>query len=619
MKNRWITIINELLKHKKVVSGNQLAIKLNISVRTLRSDIQSINEIILHHGASIIAIQSKGYILDVKDSDRFSDYLKEMQINPSLDDDIYREYEIVRRLFFSKVNVKIDDICENLYLSRTTVQKILQHIRELLQPYNLSITFKPNQGMKIAGDEQHKRNFISFYFFQSNLFFTQRLFANNKEELQEIQETILVYMKEYDFHFTDNFISNLAIHIYIIKLTMTTEQPDEMKSVRHNIEDKEYSFIIVLLEKLEIVINTAGLDLLVFYVMQENKVIKDPARKENMYDSLIVSILESINTTMFIDFTKDQHLIEALMLHMIPTFKRIDYGLRGSNPLLNEIKKKYQLSFDIALNFSDKLLEFKSIKLSEDEIGWLALHFELAIERKKAHKKTPKILIVCASGLCSAQLLQQKLMLKFGNNIEIVGTTYAYDLSDFNEDYDLVVSTVELGNNCRKPWVIVNTILGNEDYRAIEKHIYHQTDQLFSFMRDTCIFLKYSFKTQEELLLFLGNNLLEQELVEQDFIDSVMERERLNATNFGNFVAVPHSMKPKAKENLISFMTLTEPIMWGKEKVSLICLIAASKNHMHELPHIYELLLSVIDSADTVKKLLFCNTLAEFKSVIINN
>jgi len=375
MKNRWITIINELLKHKKVLSGNQLAIKLNISVRTLRSDIQSINEIILHHGASIIAIQSKGYILDVKDSDRFSDYLKEMQINPSLDDDIYREYEIVRRLFFSKVNVKIDDICENLYLSRTTVQKILQHIRELLQPYNLSITFKPNQGMKIAGDEQHKRNFISFYFFQSNLFFTQRLFANNKEELQEIQETILVYMKEYDFHFTDNFISNLAIHIYIIKLTMTTEQPDEMKSVRNNIEDKEYSFIIALLEKLEIVINTAGLDLLVFYVMQENKVIKDPARKENMYDSLIVCILESINTTMFIDFTKDQHLIEALMLHMIPTFKRIDYGLRGSNPLLNEIKKKYQLSFDIALNFSDKLLEFKSIKLSEDEVGWLALHF----------------------------------------------------------------------------------------------------------------------------------------------------------------------------------------------------------------------------------------------------
>ena len=51
------------------------------------------------------------------------------------------------------------------------------------------------------------------------------------------------------------------------------------------------------------------------------------------------------------------------------------------NPILTEIKKNYPYAFDIALVGGKVIEEAFKIKISESEIGFLALHFQLVLQK----------------------------------------------------------------------------------------------------------------------------------------------------------------------------------------------------------------------------------------------
>ena len=71
--------------------------------------------------------------------------------------------------------------------------------------------------------------------------------------------------------------------------------------------------------------------------------------------------------------------------------------------------------------------------IKEDEIGYIAVSFALALERQKAKEWAPKnILIVCASGKGSAQLLAYRYQQKFGKNLGRVQTCDVIGLRSVN-------------------------------------------------------------------------------------------------------------------------------------------------------------------------------------------
>ena len=49
------------------ITGQQLAQELNVSPRTIRSDIVAINDAIALHGAQILSERSKGYLYQAQD------------------------------------------------------------------------------------------------------------------------------------------------------------------------------------------------------------------------------------------------------------------------------------------------------------------------------------------------------------------------------------------------------------------------------------------------------------------------------------------------------------------------------------------------------------------------
>ena len=71
--------------------------------------------------------------------------------------------------------------------------------------------------------------------------------------------------------------------------------------------------------------------------------------------------------------------------------------------------------------------------MSEHEIGYLALHFQLAIERRKQADKK-KVLVVCASGAGTSRMLAYRLQSQFGDRISEIQSAGVHDLKEMNAD-----------------------------------------------------------------------------------------------------------------------------------------------------------------------------------------
>ena len=161
---------------------------------------------------------------------------------------------------------------------------------------------------------------------------------------------------------------------------------------------------------------------------------------------IVSDMIEHIYEAFRIDFRDNLELRMGLCMHMVPLLARIKSGMRMKNPILQDIKREYPLAYEMATQACSVLQDVSPNPIKEDEIGYIAVSFALALERQKAKEWAPKnILIVCASGKGSAQLLAYRYQQKFGKNLGRVQTCDVIGLRSVNfSKIDYVFSTVPI-------------------------------------------------------------------------------------------------------------------------------------------------------------------------------
>ncbi|MXI40441.1 PRD domain-containing protein, partial [Escherichia coli] len=118
---------------------------------------------------------------------------------------------------------------------------------------------------------------------------------------------------------------------------------------------------------------------------------------------LVQLMLKAIDQKLQLDLAGDTELMIGLSLHLKPAINRCKYGMNLRNPMLDEIKAGYPLAFEAGIIASRVLEEEEGLSIHENEIGYMALHFGAALERRKMEIPPKRCLIVCASGAGSAR------------------------------------------------------------------------------------------------------------------------------------------------------------------------------------------------------------------------
>lgn len=639
MNNRLIQILRELSELKDPVTSQFLAAQFQVSSKTIQNDIKELNELLEEADARIDSLRGVGYKLIINDKDRFNDFFQKHLIK--LNRQIPTEPEerikyVMERLLLTSDYVKLEELAEELFISRSTLQGVIKDVREILKEYDLNLDQKPNYGVKVIGDEMKIRFCISEYVLNQNPQImdesVELLSFGSKQEIETIRDCILSKLRKYQIVISDVNLHNLITHIAIacrrIREKNTVEMvTDQLISVT---KEKEYKVAEEIVGDIEKKLNITFPKSEIAYIsihLQGTKLVNPKINKEELRQvipedvlNVAQSMIEAIDAQFYFNLKQDADLLSALCLHLKPAINRIKYNMNLRNPLLEEIKAKYPLSFEAALTGVEKIKEKYGIEFDENEIGYIALHIEVALERQKElNKKAHKCLIVCASGLGTSQLLSYKLKNRFGDRLQISGTSEYYNLKNqpLNE-IDLIISTIPIKEKLPVPVIQISTILGDSDVKQIERVMVNIDSIIDKYLRREFTFLQRDFESPEEVIYFLGDRLMEAGKVGENYVASVLERESFSPTAFGNLVAIPHPIDPETDETFWSIVTLKKPILWFNKPVQFVCLLNINKNGDLEVKPMYEILVQMLDNAKLVNELIKCKSFDELRNIMLS-
>ncbi len=629
------TILREIMAAETPVTGTYLANLNQVTTRTNREDIKELTAILAKHGAHIESLMGKGYQFEINDEKLFRNFLKELTGRddkkkvsvPKTPEE--RANFIIRRLLLSEDYIKLENLADVMYISKSTIQNDLRQVKEILSKYDIHLEARPSYGIKVIGSEVKLRFAMSEYVFKRNdeVGIDSMIDSLKQVDLDTISAIIINQINTHDITLSDIALHNLLIHIAIAYKRINSGYHVTLfhKDLEHILKQKEYKVAKEIVKAVEdnfevsfpreevayIAIHLLGTKML----SQTNEAVESVMDEEIL--EIVTLALERIENEFNLGIHDDQELILGLSLHLKPAVNRYKYGMNIRNPMLTDIKKNYPLAFEAAVVAGLAIGAATRTEIDENEVGYLALHIGAAIERRKLKSGPKRCLIVCASGLGTAQLIYYKLKNQFGKNLDVVGTTEYYKLHEYNlYDIDFIVSSIPIAEKLSVPVIQVNAIVGEQDLHLIERYVMENNQSVYNYFDQELMFLRQNLFSVEGVLEFLANTLIDKRLVDEDFLEAVLERERVAPTSFGNLVAVPHPITPKTEKTFLTVCTLEKPVMWKDKPVQFVCLLCVEKNSQVDLQAMYEIIGMIIESSSIVQKLIKAQSYNEFMKVL---
>lgn len=582
MNNKRSLQLLLLLQNGETISSGELAQRIGVSDRTVRNELNELRKALEKEGAHLVSSTKTGFFLNIHDEDRFNRYMRSLQKQEGIPTSSEERIQYLLEFLLANADmyVLLDDLSDQLYVSRTTLTKDLKEVRQLLERYNLKLVNRPYYGIKVEGKEFDLRLCLADYTIKRVGYQADK----QKEKLEEITNCIEEGLEGSRLQISDVSYQNLIIHIYVVLERLASAETAVIeKSQLADIQQfSEYPYakrIVSALEK-QYHIQIPEDETAYIAIHLASKRIIENDRAENVYIEpeileIVDKMLKEVETVYSISFRNDLELRMMLATHLIPLSVRLSYDMNLDNPLLKEIKSRYTLAYMMALTAGDVLKKHYHKEITEDEVGYFALHFNLALERRRSQITKKNILVVCSTGRGSAKLLSYRIKDVFNKYLDRIETCDVLNVKNYDlTGIDYIFTTVPINVKLERPIVEIQYFLDENDYSLIRKTLNSSASSIARFFRKELFIENLDALTKEEAIRMMVDQTGGLINDHDAFYESIISREELGSTDFGNLIAIPHAGKIFTKETFVTIAILNRAILWSKEKVQFIFLLA---------------------------------------------
>ena len=442
-----------ILANEEIYTSKYLSKKLNVSTKTIHNEIKLLKSIMENFSLDIQSLKSKGYRLISINQQAVSKnitYAKEHFVSNYniYQNPLERSHAIIHLLLNYEEYILIDDLAEQFSVERSSISRDLKYIRNCLSPYQLQVITKPHYGIKISGNELNKRLcLVEYTYHQKNGF--QRMVILQKELIDEIQ---LILEKDGLSMSKDSFY-HFLIHLQVLldriqNFHRITFPKNEIRLLKLEYDHYVAKDIAKCIEEY------TGISISedeIFYIALH--IIGKKNNTTSEVDSCINSVIrpeigqsiDSVLCTIYnefrIDLSEDEYLRRSLGLHYLSMVNRFYYDIYRRNPIKEIVKKEYLLATLVAKEFIKRLHFSKTNYIDEDEVTFLALHFQLALDRMIT---TPlKVILVSDFVSTSSELLRYHIQKRFLNRIIILDTLSILEYETTSQDCDFFLISDE--------------------------------------------------------------------------------------------------------------------------------------------------------------------------------
>ncbi|MEM9774973.1 MAG: helix-turn-helix domain-containing protein [Chloroflexota bacterium] len=427
------------------------------------------------------------------------------------------EYELVlsagqrRQLIALQLLLKEDPAVLNYFqdviqVSRTTILKDLEDVEVWLNEFTLDLVRKPNQGTWLEGSEWKIRQALTALLWGETVF-DDPIFSTNhvqglafslesdakllpilEEALNLTQElpisdaTTLVASAEMEMggRFTDHEVLHLSLALAVQLFRIDQDQIITQDIISHIEAEKLHKNPVwthaqnllldpSLHDQLSFENEVNAFAILLLAGAKNERWPGDP-ETEKEYEELIGRLLNLAEEAYELPgLAYDATLRDGLISNVIPACLRQQFDLwspvaRQSGHLSAE---KYAFEHEIATDLADEVKKQTTYDLPDAEINNLAMLLRAAWIRERPHKERD-VVIVCPSGMATAQLLMARLKARFPR-LEKLDVVSMREIASKNlTDEDLILTTVPLNNlNLSATVIQVHPLLLPEDVATI--------------------------------------------------------------------------------------------------------------------------------------------------------
>lgn len=598
MDERTIALVG-LLSGDACRSASDLAARLGVSDRTVRSTIRSFNERSADYGARIETVYGRGYRLVVDDPDALAAYITREEGSAAIPrTPRERRQYLLEYLLTTSGYVRKSDLEERLFVSTKVLTDDLREVEAVLSDYNLALERRPNHGIRVTGSEFDRRLCIAAVIEQLS-WNPDDDGSPSSETIERMLALIRQTLAKTGLSVPETVLYSLSVHVIVAARRIRAGVYVPMSDVERAWLDP------TAISAARAVAQTVGGELGVTFPEEEVDYLaihlSGKRSLEEAPDAGNITIASDVDETVRVmiarvddaypfGLSSDLELHMNLCRHVGPLGVRLHYGMHLKNPLLPEIREKYFLAYSMAALACTVLEEKYNAVVSEDEVGYVALAIALALERRRTGAARKRILLVCGSGVTSAQLVKYKYEQEFADCIETIETVNAASLDsvDFSR-FDYVLSTVPI--KTKVPLPILRVSLFSDQGQIDEVRRVIESDGfgwIGAYYHEELFVARLDARTRDEALARLCALVGEERGLQGELLDLVLERERLAPTSFGNRVAMPHPIRTVSEQTFVCVGVLDRPIQWAEREVQVVFLVSVARSKRPDIQRFYQ-------------------------------
>ena len=641
MKTSALTkFLKLLLNETDYRKTSYFAEKLMVSNKTISNYIAELRYHMKDYGLDIVSKHGVG-IRMTGDKHAISQLQKSMllETREALTSESRRK-KIMEKLLMYDDSISVRKLSDEFCVSSTSIVKDLEKVEAELKHQDISLD-RSKSGTSIKAKEQRIRSAKRKFIFEELMSSTQQdqimdldlcrkvLSRYITDDIQDIAKKMIdIAQEKLGFRLDTNYYAQIFISysIFIQRIQKgyeITEAPARpVVTELHVLKTYPITEEIIQWLKYSHHITVNDLDIRwvnarlsgIYHEDQSAKAGYSPMIQETVHE-LITSIGDIFNA----DFSSDELLKTGLSKHFIPMIARLKNNIKITHPFIMQIKQQYTAMFSVVSLASSSLEKKLGFPLSDDEIGFILIHFQAALER---HNLSKKIAIVYNCGQANAMLIENQIKIHLPT-FDVIELISVHDLrKEYLRHFDFIISTMDLGID-NIPSVVISPVADSSDIQRIaqtyETLIRDVRESRFQYLlqaisADT-ILVHQKYKNKEEILEKANRILLKKGCVEKEFFDSVKNRERMSSTEIGNGIAIPHGSDKYVRETAIVLITLEEPILWRDGMVSVVLYTAVSFEQKDTMKKLLKDLYHLISSEDFIERIQKAATVEEILGV----
>lgn len=475
MRKRSTEILETLiLSNSKSMEVKKLITTYRISLKTLRTDVNEINDFLLEAKMSPTKLNEKEkLILLEKDIMKIQDRLNHMDTYSYKMSREERQIYIIAELLMSQDYITMQNLAKKLNVSRNTILNDFETVKDYCLAFNVNVLMKSSKGIKIECDQKDRNNLLMQIFHDLEDDYMEKSFFHQliqrklgmKIPLEMIKEDLREYMEQQHMLVSDRVFSYVSIYLFVILNRKINKKRRTVEKLTGDTASD--NLLNWFADKYEVSINKNDVKDFGRYMKQHDFNISSEQKEINDVElyGIIVYFLQMVGEDIECSLQSDTVLIESLLEHIrtLKNWEDYDFEMPLSDelPIPKEILEKTIEKNSIIL---ERYLGYPLTKEMKESI---MIHICAAFVRNLEYLNLLEVLIVCPGSMATGKYLEAQVKNYF--DFRVAAVIPSRDVEEFlkSNKIDFVISTVNVRSES-VPCVKVQAQLTMNDINAIQ-------------------------------------------------------------------------------------------------------------------------------------------------------